>query len=107
MTAGLNKERLMQVLLAPQVSEKSTFVGEKNNQYVFRVAADATKPEIKAAVELMFKTKVKSVQVTNVKGKDKRFGRFEGRRRNWKKAYVSLMPGPDGKKQEITFQAQE
>ena len=107
MTAALNKERLMQVLLAPQVSEKSTFVGEKNNQYVFRVAADATKPEIKAAVELMFKTKVKSVQVTNVKGKEKRFGRFEGRRRNWKKAYVSLMPGPDGKKQEITFQAQE
>jgi len=107
MTAGLNKERLMQVLLAPQVSEKSTFVGEKNNQYVFRVTADATKPEIKAAVELMFKTKVKSVQVTNVKGKEKRFGRFEGRRRNWKKAYVSLMPGPDGKKQEITFQAQE
>jgi large subunit ribosomal protein L23 len=107
MTAALNKERLMQVLLAPQVSEKSTFVGEKNNQYVFRVVADATKPEIKAAVELMFKTKVKSVQVTNVKGKEKRFGRFEGRRRNWKKAYVSLMPGPDGKKQEITFQAQE
>jgi large subunit ribosomal protein L23 len=107
MTATLDKERLMQVLLAPQVSEKSTFVGERNNQYVFRVVADATKPEIKAAVELMFKTKVKSVQVTNVKGKDKRFGRFEGRRRNWKKAYVSLMPGPDGKKQEITFQAQE
>ena len=107
MTATLDKERLMQVLLAPQVSEKSTFVGEKNNQYVFRVVADATKPEIKAAVELMFKIKVKSVQVTNVKGKDKRFGRFEGRRRNWKKAYVSLLPGPDGKKQEITFQAQE
>lgn len=101
------KERLMQVLLAPQVSEKSTFVGEKNNQYVFRVVADATKPEIKAAVELMFKTKVKSVQVANVKGKEKRFGRFEGRRRNWKKAYVSLMPGADGKKQEITFQAPE
>jgi len=107
MNAGTQKERLMQVLLAPQVSEKSTFIGEKHNQYVFRVAADATKPEIKAAVELMFKTKVKSVQVTNVKGKEKRFGRFEGRRRNWKKAYVSLMPGPDGKKQEITFQAQE
>jgi large subunit ribosomal protein L23 len=68
--------------------------------------ADATKPEIKAAVELMFKTK-EIGQVTNVKGKDKRFGRFEGRRRNWKKAYVSLLPGPDGKKQEITFQAQE
>jgi len=100
-------QRLIQVLLAPQVSEKSTFVGEKHNQYVFRVAADATKPEIKAAVELMFKTKVRSVQVSNVKGKEKRFGRHVGRRRNWKKAYVSLMPGPDGKKQEITFQATE
>jgi large subunit ribosomal protein L23 len=100
-------QRLMEVLLAPQVSEKSTFVGEKHNQYVFRVAADATKPEIKAAVELMFKTKVRSVQVSNVKGKEKRFGRHVGRRRNWKKAYVSLMLGPDGKKQEITFQATE
>ena len=107
MSPALDKERLMQVLLAPQVSEKSTFVGEKNNQYVFRVLPDATKPQIKAAVELMFKIKVKEVQVSNVKGKDKRFGRFEGRRRNWKKAYVSLLPGPDGKKQEITFQAQE
>jgi len=102
MNAGLQKERLMQVLLAPQVSEKSTFIGEKHNQYVFRVAADATKPEIRAAVELMFKTKVKSVQVANVKGKGKRFGRFEGRRRNWKKAYVSLVQG-----QEINFQAPE
>ena len=100
-------QRLIEVLLAPQVSEKSTFVGERHNQYVFRVAADATKPEIKAAVELMFKTKVRSVQVSNVKGKEKRFGRHVGRRRNWKKAYVSLMPGPDGKKQEITFQAAE
>ena len=107
MSAGMDKENLMQVLLSPLVSEKSTFVGEKNNQYVFRVAADATKPQIKAAVELMFKTKVKEVRVVNVRGKDKRFGRYEGRRRNWKKAYVSLLPGPDGKKQEITFQAQE
>jgi len=107
MSAGMDKENLMQVLLAPLVSEKSTFVGEKHNQYVFRVAADATKPQIKAAVELMFKTKVKEVQVSNVRGKDKRFGRYEGRRRSWKKAYVSLMTGPDGKKQEITFQAQE
>jgi len=105
--AAAQKERLMQVLLAPQVSEKSTFVGEKNNQYVFRVLADATKPEIKAAVELMFKTKVKSVQTSNVKGKEKRFGRFVGRRSGWKKAYVSLMPGPDGKKQEISFQVPE
>jgi large subunit ribosomal protein L23 len=102
MNAAMQKERLLQVLLAPQVSEKSTFVGEKNNQYVFRVVADATKPEIKAAVELLFKTKVKSVQVANVKGKEKRFGRFMGRRRNWKKAYVCLAQG-----QEINFQAAE
>ena len=102
MSATMQKERLMQVLLAPQVSEKSTFVGEKNNQYVFRVADDATKPEIKAAVELMFKTKVKSVQVANVKGKEKRSGRNVGRRRSWKKAYVSLAQG-----QEINFQAPE
>jgi large subunit ribosomal protein L23 len=107
MNAPAQKERLMQVLLAPQVSEKSTFVGEQNNQYVFRVLADATKPEIKAAVELMFKIKVKSVQTSNVKGKEKRFGRFVGRRSGWKKAYVSLMPGPDGKKQEISFQVPE
>jgi large subunit ribosomal protein L23 len=96
------QQRLMQVLLAPTVSEKSTYVGEKHNQVVFRVADDATKPEIKAAVELMFKVKVKGVQVTSVHGKQKRFGRFMGRRRNWKKAYVSLMPG-----QEINFQAVE
>jgi large subunit ribosomal protein L23 len=88
----------MQVLLAPVVSEKSTFVGEKANQYVFRVASDATKPEIKAAVELMFSTQVKSVSVVNVRGKEKRFGRYMGRRNNWKKAYVALQAG-----QEITF----
>jgi len=92
----------MQVLLAPTISEKSTYVGEKHNQVVFRVIQDATKPEIKAAVELLFKVKVKGVQVSNVKGKEKRFGKFMGRRRNWKKAYVSLMPG-----QEINFQAAE
>ncbi len=98
-TTKFNTERLMLVLLAPQVSEKSTLVGERNNQYVFRVTSDATKPEIKAAVELMFKKKVQSVQVLNVKGKEKRSGRTLGRRRNWKKAYVSLMPG-----EEITYQ---
>ena len=102
MSQTAQKERLLQILLAPQVSEKSTFVGEKNNQYVFRVADDATKPEIKAAVELMFKTKVRSVQVANVKGKEKRFGRFLGKRRSWKKAYVRLAQG-----QEINFQAAE
>ena len=102
-----NPGRLMKVILAPIVSEKSTFVGEKNNQYVFRVAPDATKPEIKAAVELMWSTKDKkievlSVQVANVKGKEKRFGRFVGRRNNLKKAYVCLKPG-----QEINFAAGE
>ena len=96
------QERLMQVLLAPTVSEKSTYVGDKNNQVVFRVADDATKPEIKAAVELLFKVKVKGVQVSNVKGKEKKTGRIMGRRRNWKKAYVSLAQG-----QEINFQATE
>lgn len=99
---SLLDQRLMQVLLAPTISEKSTYVGEKHNQVVFRVIQDATKPEIKAAVELLFKVKVKGVQVSNVKGKEKRFGKFMGRRRNWKKAYVSLMPG-----QEINFQAAE
>jgi large subunit ribosomal protein L23 len=107
MSAAIDKDRLMKVLLSPQVSEKSTFVGEKNNQYVFRVAADATKPEIKAAVELLFSTKdkkvdVQSVQVLNVRGKEKRFGRWVGRRRSWKKAYVRLAQG-----QEINFQVAE
>ncbi len=97
---SFNPERLMQVLIAPQVSEKSTFVGEKNNQFVFRVLQDATKPEIKAAVELMFKVEVNRVQTSNLKGKEKRFGRFIGRRRNWKKAFVSLKPG-----QELNFAA--
>ena len=90
--------RLMQVILAPVVSEKSTFVADKRDQVIFRVAKDATKPEIKAAVELMFKVQVDSVQVANVKGKEKRFGRFMGRRNHWKKAYVCLNPG-----QEINF----
>ena len=95
-------ERLMNVVLAPVVSEKSTRVADKNRQYVFRVADSATKPEVKAAIELLFKTKVQSVTVSNVKGKEKRFGRFIGRRRNWKKAYVRLAVG-----QEINFGATE
>jgi large subunit ribosomal protein L23 len=90
------------VVLAPVVSEKSTLVADKNRQYVFRVADSATKPEVKAAIELLFKTKVHSVTVSNVKGKEKRFGRFIGRRRNWKKAYVRLAAG-----QEINFAATE
>jgi large subunit ribosomal protein L23 len=95
-------ERLMNVVLAPVVSEKSTRVADKNRQYVFRVADNATKPEVKAAIELLFKTKVQDVTVSNVKGKAKRFGRFMGRRRNWKKAYVRLAAG-----QEINFAAAE
>ena len=93
-----NPERLMTVLLAPVVSEKGTFIADKHEQVVFRVSQDATKPEVKAAVELMFKVDVESVQIANVKGKEKRFGAHRGRRRNWKKAYVSLKPG-----QEINF----
>ena len=94
----MNQQRLMQVLLAPQISEKATWVADKNEQIIFRVASDATKPEVKAAVELLFKVSVESVQIANVKGKQKRFGRYIGSRKNWKKAYVSLMPG-----QEINF----
>src|SRR3546814_18136336 len=89
----MNAERLMQVILAPVVTEKATFVAEKNQQVAFRVIADATKPEIKAAVELLFKVEVKDVQVLNRKGKEKRFGRFMGRRRNESKADVSLNDG--------------
>jgi large subunit ribosomal protein L23 len=94
----MNQERLMQVLLAPIVSEKSTMLADKNDQVAFRVLQDATKPEIKAAVELLFKVQVESVQVLNQQGKKKRSGRFNGRRRNVRKAYVSLRPG-----QEINF----
>ena len=99
---NFKEERLMNVLLAPQISEKATYVADKNEQVIFRVASDATKPEIKAAVELLFKVSVKSVQVSCVKGKEKRFGRMVGRRKNWKKAYVCLTPG-----QEINFAASE
>ena len=96
--SNFNQERLMQVLLAPQISEKATYVADKNEQVVFIVAQDATKPEVKAAVELLFKVQVKSVQISNLKGKVKRFGRFTGRRSDVKKAFVCLKPG-----QEINF----
>jgi large subunit ribosomal protein L23 len=101
-TKKYSADRLMNVVLAPVVSEKSTFVADKNRQYVFRVADKATKPQIKAAVELMFKIKVEDVTVLNVRGKERRFGRLSGRRRNWKKAYVRLAAG-----QEINFAATE
>ena len=96
MNAATHKEqRLLQVLLAPVISEKATNVADKNEQVIFKVTADATKPDIKAAVELLFKVEVESVQVANVKGKQKRFGRFSGRRSDWKKAYVCLKAGQD------------
>jgi large subunit ribosomal protein L23 len=88
-----SKERLMTVLVAPHVSEKSARVAEHQNQVVFRVLRDATKPEIKAAVELMFEVKVDAVRVVNVAGKAKRFGGRPGRRSDFKKAYVSLAEG--------------
>jgi len=99
---AINELRLLQVILAPVISEKATFIADKNQQVTFRVATDATKPEIKAAVEQLFKVEVKDVKVTNVKGKAKRFGRTMGQRTGWKKAYVSLVPG-----QEINFAAGE
>jgi len=98
----MKEERLLQVILAPVISEKATMLADKREQVIFRVATDATKPEIKAAVELLFKVQVETVQVSNVKGKIKRFGRFTGRRSDWKKAFVCLKPG-----QELNFAAGE
>ena len=91
--AGRPSERLMALLIAPHVSEKAARATDKANQYVFRVLRDATKPEIRAAVQLMFAVEVAGVQVVNVAGKEKRFGRSTGRRSDWKKAYVSLKAG--------------
>jgi len=87
--------RLMQVLVAPIVSEKATQVAEQTNAVLFKVLRDASKPEIKAAVELMFKVQVKGVSVLNQKGKAKRFGKTVGRRDNVRKAYVTLQPGQE------------
>lgn len=87
--------RLHRILVAPVISEKSTRVAEKSNQAVFKVAKDATKPEIKAAIEALFKVEVTSVNTLNVNGKNKRFGQRMGRRSDWKKAYVSLAEGAE------------
>ena len=87
--------RLMQVLVAPIVSEKATQVAESTNAVLFKVLRDASKPEIKAAVELMFKVEVQGVSVLNQKGKAKRFGKSMGRRDHVRKAYVTLMPGQE------------
>jgi large subunit ribosomal protein L23 len=94
----MNQERLTRVIIAPIISEKATLVGETHKQVVFEVLPDATKAEIKAAVELLFKeqkVQVGSVNVVNVKGKEKRHGRFIGRRKSIKKAYVSLIGDGD------------
>lgn len=93
-----SSERLAQVLVQPIISEKATMAAEKHNQVLFKVLRDATKPEIKAAVELMFKVDVESVSTVTQKGKVKRFGRSIGRRDHVKKAYVSLKAG-----QELNF----
>jgi large subunit ribosomal protein L23 len=97
----MNQERLMTILVAPVISEKSTMVADKYEQVAFKVVPSATKPEVKAAVELMFKVVVESVSILNVKGKQKRFGQTMGRRSDVRKAYVSLKPG-----QQIDFQSE-
>jgi len=91
-------ERLLSVLIAPQISEKATMIAEKNNQIIFYVSKTATKSEVKQAIELLFKVDVTSVQVSNLKGKSKRFGRSIGRKSDVKKAFVSVKSG-----QEINF----
>ncbi|MDF1761845.1 MAG: 50S ribosomal protein L23 [Oleibacter sp.] len=91
----MNRERIYKVLVAPHVSEKATILADKNNQYVFRVSPDATKPEIKKAVEALFDVKVQSVQTVNIKGKTKRTARGFGKRNDLRKAYVRLVAGQD------------
>ena len=92
------EERLLRVLLGPIISEKSTMLAEKVGQIAFHVVPDATRAEVKAAVEMLFKVEVNAVNMLNIKGRAKRFGRFHGRRDDVRKAYVRLAPG-----QEIDF----
>jgi len=96
----VNREQLMNVLIAPHVTEKTATAMQNHNQYTFRVMKSATKTDIKAAVELMFEVKVKGVQVVNEPGKSRRFGKTIGRTQDWKKAYVSLAQG-----QSIDYEA--
>ena len=93
--AVMNEERLMKILLEPRVTEKSTLLADKYQQFVFKVIKDATKPEVKKAVEKMFEVEVESVRVLNVRGKHKMFRQKRGSRPGWKKAYVKLKPGFD------------
>jgi large subunit ribosomal protein L23 len=98
----LSQERLINVLVAPHVTEKSALAMQNSNQYAFRVRRDASKPDIKAAVELMFQVKVQAVNVVNETGKTRRFGKTLGRTQDWKKAYVRLAPG-----QTIDYEARK
>lgn len=91
----MSKERLMKILLGPVISEKSAVAADASNQVTFKVATDATKPEIAKAVELMFEVEVEDVRVVNVKGKRKRFGQMQGKRNDWKKAFVRIKEGQD------------
>jgi len=98
----LSQERLINVLVAPHVTEKSALAMQNSNQYAFRVRRGASKPDIKAAVELMFQVKVQAVNVVNETGKTRRFGKTLGRTQDWKKAYVRLAPG-----QSIDYEARK
>tara|TARA_A100001388_G_scaffold95943_1_gene69795 strand:- start:320 stop:616 length:297 start_codon:yes stop_codon:yes gene_type:complete len=98
----MNQERIFTILIGPHVSEKATIVADQSNQYVFKVAPDATKPEIKAAIEALFEVSVTKVNVVNLKGKAKRTARGIGKRSDTRKAYVTL-----GEGQEISFAASE
>jgi large subunit ribosomal protein L23 len=89
----MNREQLMSVLIAPHVTEKTSLAMQNHNQYTFRVRREATKTDVKKAVELMFDVKVSGVQVVNESGKTRRFGKTIGRTQDWKKAYVSLAAG--------------
>ena len=89
----MKREQLMSVLIAPHVTEKTSLAMQNHNQYTFRVRRDATKTDIRQAIELMFDVKVAGVQVVNEPGKERRFGRTAGRTQDWKKAYVSLAAG--------------
>jgi large subunit ribosomal protein L23 len=91
----MNQERIMKVLISPIVSEKSTRLADAHRQFVFKVVKDASKPEVRKAVELMFDVKVDAVQIANVKGKIKRSGSSLGKRSDWKKAFVTLAEGHD------------
>ena len=89
----MNREQLMSVLIAPHVTEKTSLAMQNHNQYTFKVRREATKTDVKKAVELMFEVKVAGVQVVNEPGKSRRFGKTHGRTQDWKKAYVSLASG--------------